>query len=186
VSLGETADPGFEDVADLDTRRWMRDMGALLALPALWVDHDLPEIATGLLSVLFGVLRLEGGYARFDDPRGGAALETWRPSGPNVPAELALAREEDPPVGSGIATTVVNGLRVTSVPIALPWETGLVVVSAARADFPTVVETPVAGRREPGGDRNSHRGATRARTPRASRRGRDFAAAERGAALTRR
>ncbi len=81
--------PGGEDASVADSRRWLRDMGALLALPAMWVDHEPMEIATGLLSVLFGVLQLDGAYARFDDPQdGGRPLETWRPSGPSMPGEL--------------------------------------------------------------------------------------------------
>jgi len=74
-----------------DVRRWMRDMAALHALPALWVDHEPNEIAAGLLSVLFGVLELDGAYARFEDPRdGGPPLETWRPSGAEPPAEVRI------------------------------------------------------------------------------------------------
>jgi hypothetical protein len=43
--------------------RELRDLAALLALPAMWVDHAPADIAAGLLRVLFGVLRLESGYA---------------------------------------------------------------------------------------------------------------------------
>ena len=138
--------PG-EDASVADSRRWLRDMGALLALPAMWVDHEPNEIGTGLLSVLFGVLQLDGAYARFDDPHdGGRALETWRPSGPRMPAELQLVLDADRAPVPGVTTTEVDdpGLgtfRVTSLPLALPWETGLVLVSAGRSDFPTAMET---------------------------------------------
>jgi DNA-binding NarL/FixJ family response regulator len=126
-----------------EARRSLRDMGALLALPALWVDHEPAEIASGLLSVLFGVLRLDGAYVCFNDPDGGAPLETWRPSGPAVPTEFVRSLRE---IGaSGIATVTVGdgpaAMRVTIVPLALPWETGLVLVSAARSTFPTAAET---------------------------------------------
>jgi len=122
-------------------------MGALLALPAMWLDHEPLEIATGLLSVLFGVLDLDGAYARFDDPQNGARpLETWRPSGPQMPSELVLLLETDPAPAAGVTTTDVDAaqfgtMRVTSLPLALPWETGLVLVSAGRSDFPTAMET---------------------------------------------
>lgn len=134
------------DASEAEFRRWLRDMGALLALPALWVDHEPGEIATGLLSVLFGVLQLGGAYARFDDPWGGEPLESWRPSGPSVPAELLPELQWDDSGRSGIMTKDAQGrghaaLRVAAVPIVLPWETGLVLVSAARADFPTAIET---------------------------------------------
>jgi hypothetical protein len=139
--------PGGEDASVADSRRWLRDMGALLALPAMWVDHEPMEIATGLLSVLFGVLQLDGAYARFDDPRnGGRPLEAWRPSGPSMPGELRLVLEAEPSRVPGVMTTEVDDpefgfVRVTSLPLALPWETGLVLVSAARREFPTAMET---------------------------------------------
>ncbi|TXN28998.1 helix-turn-helix transcriptional regulator [Lacisediminihabitans profunda] len=146
ASRDGSADRELEGASEADTRRSLRDMSALLALPALWVDHEPPEIATGLLSVLFGMLRLDGAYARFNDPGGGPPLETWRPSGPTAPPELVLALQTDPPPGSGMTTSVVEGrgaglMRVTSLPLALPWETGLVLVSAERSSFPTGVET---------------------------------------------
>jgi DNA-binding NarL/FixJ family response regulator len=125
-------------------------LGALLALPAMWVDHEPVEIATGLLSVLFGILQLDGAYARFDDPEGGGRpVETWRPSGPTAPPELLLVLEADGADEAptpGIETTEIDlqelgTFQVTRLPLALPWETGLVVVSAGRSDFPTAMET---------------------------------------------
>jgi DNA-binding NarL/FixJ family response regulator len=136
----------LDDASDAETGRSLRDMGALLALPALWVDHEPAEIATGLLSVLFGVLRLDGAYSRFSDPDGGPALETWRPSGARVPAELVVALDRPVDPQSGVSTRVVHTKaagesRVTSVPLALPWATGLVLVSARRRSFPTFMES---------------------------------------------
>ena len=138
-------EPGDSAVAD--SRRWLRDMGVLLALPAMWVDHEPIEIATGLLSVLFSILRLDGAYARFDAPQeGGHALVSWRPSGPRLPVELGLALDGDEPRAPGMTTTEIDvqslgAFRVTRLPLALPWETGLVLVSSGRSDFPTAMET---------------------------------------------
>ena len=135
------------EAAVADSRRWLRDLGALLALPAMWVDHEPIEIATGLLSVLFSVLRLDGAYARFDDPQeGGTAIVSWWPSGPRVPVELGLTLDEGEPRTPGMTTIGVDAhelgrFRVTILPLALPWETGLVLVSSARRDFPTAMET---------------------------------------------
>ena len=127
------------------SRRGLRDLAALLALPAMWVDHDPTFIAAGLLGVLFGVLRLESGYARFDGPAGGPALERWRPDGPRVPIELepvlsaAPARERGA-VTVSVATPSGDGtVRVTSMSPALP-EEGLVLVGSRRTDFPTDLE----------------------------------------------
>jgi DNA-binding NarL/FixJ family response regulator len=147
ASSREPTEPEPDRDQGLDARRWMRDLAALLALPALWVDHEPAEIATGLLSVLFGVLQLDGGYSRFEDPRDDAApLETWRPSGALPPAEVQFVLGEAAPAAPGATTTDVDvpgagPRRVTVLPIALPWETGLVIVSASRPDFPTERET---------------------------------------------
>ena len=76
VPIGDGADPLVA------SRRGLRDLAALLALPAMWVDHDPADIAAGLLGVLVGVLRLESGYVRFDDPAApsaGGTTGSWRP-----------------------------------------------------------------------------------------------------------
>jgi len=142
---------------DGDDRSWMRDLGALLALPSLWVDHSPTEIADGLLSVLIGMLRLDSAFARFRTPGTDAPLEAWRPSGPSAPPDLLAAigpgndagrLESEPGVataavrategGPAAATTIT---RVATLALTLPWGTGLVAVSAQRADFPTERET---------------------------------------------
>ncbi len=123
------------------SRPGLRDLAALLTLPALWVDHDPAYIIAGLLSVLFGVLRPESGYVRFDDPAGGPALELWRPQGPRMPIELESALTSAPPPAQGVATvsvaTLSGPVRVTSLSPALPGEAGLVLVGSRRTDFPT-------------------------------------------------
>lgn len=140
------AEPDGDGDLGLDVRRWMRDLAALLALPALWVDHEPREIADGLLSVLFGVLQLEGGYVRFEDSGKGSPLEAWRPSGPEPPFAVRFVLEEAGSKVPGVTTTEVDvpregARRVACLPVALPWETGLVIVSAPRPDFPTERET---------------------------------------------
>ncbi|HEX5505495.1 MAG TPA: helix-turn-helix transcriptional regulator [Thermomicrobiales bacterium] len=128
------------------SRRELRDLSALLALPAMWVDRDPAYIAAGLLGVLFGLFRLESAYVRFDDPAGGPALERWRPAGPGVPIELAQVLAAAPARERGAATVPVAApdgggtVRVTSIAPALPQEAGLVLVGARRADFPTDLE----------------------------------------------
>lgn len=144
-----------------DERGWMRDLGAMLALPSLWVDHSPAEIADGLLSVLFGVLRLEAAVARFEVPGGEQRLETWRPSGPPPTDSLVDALRSGrafpdaggaEPGATGFATAAVRTAevggpttgritRVAGLTLALPWESARVLVAASRADFPTERET---------------------------------------------
>ncbi|MFK4836335.1 response regulator transcription factor [Microbacterium sp. ZW T2_14] len=118
-------------------------MGALLALPALWVDHEPLEIADGLLSVIGSILALDSVYARFDDARD--PLEVWRPSGPRPPEELQPFITANPPAASGLTTGSSHSgseqARVTSLPLALPWGTGLVLAASRRELFPTETET---------------------------------------------
>ncbi|MBM7503684.1 LuxR C-terminal-related transcriptional regulator [Agromyces aurantiacus] len=130
----------------MDSRLWLRDLAALLALPALWVDHDPAEIADGLLSVLLGMLRADSGYARFDDSPDQHPLEAWRPSGSEPPEELRTALNTQRTGASGMTTTErpASGLgviRVARLQLTLPWGDGTVLVSTGRADFPTPIET---------------------------------------------
>ncbi len=124
-------------------RRTLRDLAALLALPAMWVDHEPPDIVAGLLGVLFAVLRLESAYARFDDPAGGRALERWRPYGPRAPIEFAPVLAAAPGCKRGAVTVSVanpsaaGAVRVTSMTSVFPGEGGLVLVGCRRPDFPT-------------------------------------------------
>lgn len=132
------------DSLEADARGWAGDVSALLALPALWVDREPREIANGLLSVLFGVLRLDSAFARFVDA-GGDALEVWRPAGSRPPRELARMLQRVAARGAGIVVAgsepgEVASRRVVALPVALPWESGVVVVSASRPGFPTADE----------------------------------------------
>jgi DNA-binding NarL/FixJ family response regulator len=142
--MTDEADP--LDLSETDTRRWLRDMGAIIALPALWVDHSPHEIATSLLSVLSGILQLEAAYAGFDT--GDVPLHVYRPSDGPLPTEFVAGLEvhESGTGEPGLSVTdravsVGKRLRVASIPVSLPWETGIVMVSASRSDFPTAMET---------------------------------------------
>ena len=144
----QAADAPIQDGTDslAMSQRGLRDLAALLALPAMWVDHDPDYIATGLLGVLFGILRLESGYVRFDDPSGGPALERWRPDGPYVPISLERVVTAAPTRKHGVVTVSVampsgdGFICITGVSPTLPGEDGLVLVGSHRTDFPTKYE----------------------------------------------
>lgn len=131
---------------DADLRaaqRSLRDLAALLALPAMWLGHEPADIATDLLRVLVSILRLESAYVCFADPAGGPALERWRPVGPHLPGEFApllaqdLARDRGVVTMPVVAPAATTPIRVTSLVPTLPGEVGHVLVGAARTDFPT-------------------------------------------------
>lgn len=144
-SLGtEVASAPFRDGSDalVTSRRTLRDLAALLALPAMWIDHEPPDIVAGLLGVLFAMLRLESAYARFDDPAGEGALERWRPYGPRAPIEFVPLLAAAPGCERGAVTVSVtnpssdDAVRVTSMASAFPGVNGLVLVGSRRSDFP--------------------------------------------------
>jgi len=133
------------DASDV-SRRELRDLAVLLALPMMWVDLGPDEIAAGLLDALFGMFRLSSGYVRFSDPAGGPALEYWRPRGPRIPPELETMLTAAPTREQGAVTMVVaaptgdGSVRGTSMSPAFPAEGGLVIVGSTRTDFPTDFE----------------------------------------------
>jgi DNA-binding NarL/FixJ family response regulator len=147
-SVNSTASvPMFPETDGIDPHRWTRDMGAMLALPALWLDHEPREIASGLLSVLAGVLRLDGAYARFEGRVDGEALDASRPAQQVRPAAIERFLERDDSrtglIIEDLSPAPRAPLRVARLSLPLPWETGVVVVWAHHADFPTATEAHV-------------------------------------------
>lgn len=128
------------------SRRELRDLAVLLALPAMWVDLNPADIAAGLLDALFGMFRLSSGYVRFDGPAAGPALECWRPRGSRIPRELETVIAATPTREQGVMTTAVaapdgnDHVRVISMSPSFPGENGIVVVGSAKTDFPTDFE----------------------------------------------
>jgi DNA-binding NarL/FixJ family response regulator len=132
--------------SSIETRRRLCDLAAFMALPAMWVDHEPADIVSGLIGVLFGVLGLECGYVRFEDPAGGPALETWRPAGSRVPRELEPLCHPGPGRDWPVVTVPLRNalgeakLRVATMAPAFPGEAGLVLAGSRRCDFPTQTE----------------------------------------------
>src|SRR5690606_14915091 len=128
------------------SRRELRDLAVLLALPKMWVDQEPASIVAGLMDVLFGMLRLDVGYVCFGDPASRSALECWRPDGPEVPVELqpmlavAPTREHGAVMMSVATPAGAGSIRVVSTAPAFPGEYGVVIVGSTRADFPTEFE----------------------------------------------
>ena len=71
VPLGDTA----------TLRSQLRDLTAILALPAVWSGRDAAEIREAVLEVLSSMLRLDLAYIRTADPAGSGSLETVRVEG---------------------------------------------------------------------------------------------------------
>jgi len=133
------------DAAAIDSRRWLRDMGALLALPAMWMDHQPAEIANSLVGVLAGILDLRAAHVRFEGTNASEIVEAWWPPADAPSEELVAAARQAEAAGPGItsltATTGRVATRVAHVPLQLPWERARILVSTTRPDFPTAIET---------------------------------------------
>ena len=119
-------------------------MGALLALPAMWMDHTPTEIARSLVGVLAGILELRSAYARLEGTAVTEPITAWWPGTDAPPRELLEIRASDLE-SPGLTAFSLNDphgrVRVAVVPVSLPWESAHVLVAAEREDFPTDLET---------------------------------------------
>jgi DNA-binding CsgD family transcriptional regulator len=127
------------------SRRYERDLAALLALPAMWTGNEPTSIVDGLLDVINNLFFPYCAYARFDDPAGGIAIQRWRPDGEELPHVLTNLIAATPPDRTELTVSVIESstdapIRVASIHPTLPGENGLVLVGSQRADFPTELE----------------------------------------------
>src|SRR5436309_5878250 len=53
----------------------INDLISVLALPALWDDHEPSQVVSTLLDVLLGMLRLDFAYARLSEALDGSLVE---------------------------------------------------------------------------------------------------------------
>src|SRR5438128_12383382 len=72
-SSGSSLEPPHHLVA---FRTQLRDLTAILALPAVWSGRDAADIPDAVLEVLSSMLRLDLAYIRAADPTGSGPLET--------------------------------------------------------------------------------------------------------------
>jgi signal transduction histidine kinase len=129
-------------------QRWLNDLVAILALPALWTDLEPRQIAQTLIDGLVKLLDLEFAYIRMGDSAEGSISECVRSSLRRdiEPHDLAQALErclatEPPtevlvlpnPVGDGLTSTAVFRLGLDD-------EVSRLIVGSQRPDFPTGME----------------------------------------------
>jgi len=131
-------------------RSQLRDLIAILALPAVWSGRDLADIPEAVLEVLSSMLRLDLAYIRAADQAGSGPLETVRVRGrPDLGSrgrELAglLAQGTTEPDASQalVLPDPATGepLRATRIALGLPGRTGVVIAASRRSSFPTPFE----------------------------------------------
>jgi PAS domain S-box-containing protein len=132
-----------------DLRKQLRDLVAMLVLPAVWSGRDTSRILEALLDVLRSMLRLDVAYVRAQDPANGGNLEiarvqesdsaTSRQAIANIVDERLARLELSEPSS---LPHPVTGELLQAAQTALTIEGGNVVVVAAsrRPGFPTPFE----------------------------------------------
>jgi signal transduction histidine kinase len=121
-----------DDLAAL--RRQVRDLAALLALPALWRTAEPGQILSSLPEAIAGLLRADVVYARFVAPAEGMQIEQVRPlsSAAELRARLSGSTANDLPRRIG-----ERPVRWARAAVNLQGRELTIVAGAARDDFPT-------------------------------------------------
>src|SRR6266850_3674318 len=128
----------------------INDLISVLAIPALWRGQESAQIASTLLDVLVGMLRLDFAYARLKDPVGGAPIEMVRlAQSRNLtarPQEIGQVLNgwlgDDPQKWPLLVRNPIGDRDVSIVPLRLGLrdEIGVIVAGSQRADFPWETE----------------------------------------------
>jgi PAS domain S-box-containing protein len=130
-------------------RSQLRDLIAILALPAVWSGRDAADIPDAVLEALSSMLRLDLAYIRAADPAG-SGLETARVQGrPDLGsrgreiAGLLADGTTDPAADQALVLpdpATGEPLRATRTALGLAGHTGVVIAASRRSSFPTPFE----------------------------------------------
>jgi signal transduction histidine kinase len=133
------------DAEVLRLRGVLRDLVALSAIPAMWIESEPPAVAAGFAEALVDLLQLDFAFVRLSDPGGAGAVEVARGSAwtsfgewleGHPAAGAAFPRKEVvPDVGDDSVRR-----RGFTVPIGVNGEGGVVAAASERSDFPTQMD----------------------------------------------
>src|SRR5256886_6726810 len=131
-------------------RSQLRDLIAILALPAVWSGRDAADVPEAVLEVLSSMLRLDLAYIRAADPAGSGPLETVRVQGrPDLAsrgreiAGLLAEGTTDPDANQALVLqdpATGEPLRATRITLGLAGHTGVVIAASRRSSFPMPFE----------------------------------------------
>jgi PAS domain S-box-containing protein len=131
-------------------RSQLRDLIAILALPAVWSGRDTADIREAVLEVSSSMLRLDLAYIRAADPAGSGPVETARVQGrPDLGsrgreiAGLLADGTTDPDANQALLLpdpATGEPLRATRTALGLAGHTGVVIAASRRSSFPTPFE----------------------------------------------
>jgi len=128
---------------------YINDLISVQALPAIWSGLDAHQIVNKLLEVLTSLLRLDFAGMRVNDSNGGPPIEAVRLAPDRNPythshelRALEAWLKGDLPAERIVTSNPIGTGDVTIAPfrVGLQDEIGLVVVAAARTNFPTDME----------------------------------------------
>ena len=128
---------------DRQLRLQLRDIVALLALPALWRGQQPETVASNFVDVVRSLLRLDFVYLHLADAEGGPTIEARRPhdSGSNPEASLSPAHpgalEVDSQLNAGAEPLEAEGLRLIRLPLGPINGGGRLLAGSRRPDFPS-------------------------------------------------
>jgi signal transduction histidine kinase/PAS domain-containing protein len=140
------------DRRDAALRELLRDVVALSAIPAVWVERAVTmresgteAVAAGLADALVGLLELDFAFVRLRDPLDAGAVDMSRGTAwkrfpewldaQRDPASGSVRRHIVPDVGDG-----PEPFRGVAIPIGLHGEAGVLAAASGRADFPTATD----------------------------------------------
>jgi PAS domain S-box-containing protein len=130
-----------------DVRRYLRDLAALTALPAVWRGFDRQRVAEGLCDIVVQVLGSDFVFVRLKDASGKLAIEAQRRGiGPRDATLVEAARRalDEVLAHDDVAAALVvpalllegdDGARAIVAPIGLGCEFGVLVAGCTRPGF---------------------------------------------------
>lgn len=121
-----------------------------MGLPAVWHGTEPRQILATMLDALFGMLGLTFGLIRASDPDGGPPLELLRVASPfagiieaqNISETFGGRSQGTSPQWLSRSVQRIGGthFQVTSVPLGVTGDSGIVVAGSQRPDFPAETE----------------------------------------------
>ena len=131
-------------------QRCINDLVSVTALPAIWAGGDQSQVVGTLLDAIMGMLTLDVCYVRLNDSLGGLPFETVRGSRAitlalterEMTALMSQWLQDDATQSRHITMNLTEDSAITlsSSPIGLQGEMGVLVAGSQRPDFPTQIE----------------------------------------------
>jgi len=139
--------PGNGPANNHDLRRYLRDLAAITALPAVWTSGDRRRIADGMAEVAVSILQLDLAYVRLEGSTSAEAVEAVHfaapPAAPPSATEVgtALAPYTGGQSNETTILTITHPLGTGSVaaavtPIGYGSEFGILLTASAKPNYP--------------------------------------------------